>query len=109
MTAQNKGTERVAYPVVVVEVNGIKGRALLDTRAGSSYALSAILEHLRNKPLREEFKRIEMMLGSTNKVIGVHSVRIGSLDRKFRLETEVTRVDRGTLLSLDNPVTFDCI
>ena len=103
MTAQNKGTERVVYPVVVVEVNGIKCRALLDTGAGSSYASSAILEHLGNKPLREEFKRIEMMLGSTNKVIGVHSVTIGSLDRKFRLETEVTRVDRSTLLSLDNP------
>lgn len=44
-----------------------------------------------------------MMLGSTNKVIGVHSVTIGSLDGKFRLETEVTRVDRSTLLSLDNP------
>lgn len=103
MTAQNKGTERVVYPVVVVEVNGIKCRALLDTGAGSSYASSAILEHLGNKPLREEFKRIEMMLGSTNKVIGVHSVTIGSLDGKFRLETEVTRVDRSTLLSLDNP------
>ena len=31
MTAQNKGIERVVYPVVVVEVNGIKCRALLDT------------------------------------------------------------------------------
>ena len=33
-----------------------------------------------------------MMLGSVNKVNG-----------KFRLETEVTKVDRWTLLSLDNP------
>ena len=100
MTAQNTGTERVVYPVVFVEVNGIKRRALLDTGAGSSYASSAILEHLGIRPLREEFKRIEMMLGSANKVIGVHGVTIGSLDGKFRLETEVTKVDRGTL---DNP------
>ncbi|PFX28961.1 hypothetical protein AWC38_SpisGene6275 [Stylophora pistillata] len=103
MTAQNKGTGRVVYPVVVGEVNEIKCRALLDTGVGSSYESSAILEHLGNKPLREEFKRLEMMLRSTNKVIGVHSVTIGSLDGKFRLETEVTRVDRSTLLSLDNP------
>ena len=91
------------YPVVVVKVNGSKCRALPDTGAGSSDASSAILEHLGNRPLREKFKRIEMMLGSANKVIGVYGVTIGSLDEKFRLETEVTKVDRGTLLTLDNP------
>lgn len=103
LTAQNKGTDQVIYPVVVVEVNGIKCRALLDTGAGSSYASSAILDHLGIRPLRQEFKRIEMMLGSVNKVIGVYGVTINSLNGKFRLETEVTKVGRGTLLSLDNP------
>ena len=44
-----------------------------------------------------------MMLGSVNKVIGVYNVTINSLNGKFRLQTEVTKVDRGTLLSLDNP------
>ena len=103
LTAQDKGTGKVIYPVVVVEVNGIKCRALLDTGAGSSYASSAILDHLRIKPLREEFKRIEMMLGSVNKAIGVYGVTIDSLDGNFRLKTEVTKVDRGSLLSLENP------
>ena len=43
-----------------------------------------------------------MMLGSANKVIRIYGIAIGSLDRKFQLETEVTKVDRGTLLTLDN-------
>ena len=103
MTAQNKGSEQVIYPVVVVDVNGVKCRALLDTGAGSSYASSAILDHLGIRPIREEFKRIEMMLGSTSKVTGVYGVTISSLNGKFRLKTEVTKVDRGTLLSLDSP------
>ena len=59
--------------------------------------------YLGIRPIREEFKRIEMMLGSTSKVIGVYGVTISSLNGKFRLKTEVTKVDRGTLLSLDNP------
>lgn len=42
------------------------------------------------------------MLGSANKVIRIYGIVIGSLDRKFQLETEVTKVDRGTLLTLDN-------
>ena len=92
LTAQDKGTGKVIYPVVVVEVNGIKCRALLDTGAGSSYASSAILDHLRIGPLREEFKCIEMLLGPVNP----------SFDRNFRLETEVTKVGRGSLLSLEN-------
>ena len=103
LTAQDKGTGKVVYPVVAVEVNGVKCRALLDTGAGSSYASSAILDHLGVRPLREEFKRIEMMLGSVNKAIGVYGVTINSLDGNFRLETEVTKVDRGSLLSLENP------
>ena len=77
MTTRNKGTEKVLSPVVVVEVNRIECRTLLDTGAGSSYTSS---EHLGNRPLHEEFKRIEMMLGSTNKVIRIYRVVIGSLD-----------------------------
>ena len=54
MTVQNKGSEQVIYPVVVVDVNGVKCRALLDTGAGGSYASPAILDHLGIRPIREE-------------------------------------------------------
>ena len=73
----------------MVEVNGIKCHALLDTGAGSSYVSSAILDHT------------EMMLGSVNKAIGAYGVTIDSFDGDFRLETEVTKVDHGSLLSLE--------
>ena len=38
----------VIYPVVVVVVDGIKCRALLDTGAGSSYVSAALVERLYN-------------------------------------------------------------
>ena len=50
-----------------------------------------------------------MMLGSVNKAIGVYGVTIDSLDGNFRLETEVTKVDRGSLLSLENPKYSEAI
>lgn len=34
------------YPVVIVEVQGIKCRALLDTGAGSSYVFAALLDRV---------------------------------------------------------------
>jgi len=102
--AQDKNAPgQVIYPVVLVEVNGFKCHALLDTGAGSSYVSSAITDHLGLRPIRKEYKRIEMMLGSVNKVIGIYSLTINSLNGTFSLETEVTKVDRGSLLSLDNP------
>ena len=60
MLATGGGQE--VYPVVVVEVDGNRCRALLDTGAGSSYASAALISKLNGKPDRREYKRIEMMM-----------------------------------------------
>ena len=49
MTATQIGDGPVVYPVVVVEVTGIKCHALLDSGAGSSYASAALLDRIRAK------------------------------------------------------------
>ena len=99
LTAQDKSSPgQVIYPVVLVDVNGFKCRALLDTGAGSSYASSAILDHLGLRPVRKEFKRIEMILGSVNKVISVYNVMIKSLNGKFQLENKVDRETTRNML-----------
>jgi uncharacterized protein YoxC len=103
------GTGKVVYPVVVVRINGIKCRALLDTGAGSSYASSVLLEKINSQPVRRENKRIDMMMESCNKRIEVHKVTICSLDNDFKINTEVTKVDRDKLLTLDNPKYQDKI
>ena len=51
----------VVYLVVVVEVEGITCRALLDTGAGSSYASATLVERLNRKPDHKEYKKIEMI------------------------------------------------
>ena len=48
-----------------------------------------------------------MMLGSVNKAIGVYGLAIDSLDGNFRFE--VTKVDHGSLLSLENPKYSEAI
>ena len=93
---------KVVYPVVVVQVNGIKCRALLDTGAGS-YASSVLLQKINNRPARRENKRIEMMRESCNKRTEIHKVTISSLENDFKINTVVTKVYRDKLLSLDNP------
>ena len=39
---------------------------------------------------------------ASNREIEIHDVVISSLTGEFQLRTEVTKVDRGTLLSLEN-------
>ena len=55
------------------------------------------------QPVRREFKRIKMMMQASNREIAIYDVVISSLTGEFQLQTEVTKVDRGTLLSLRNP------
>ena len=67
-TGGGGGGNEVIYPVVMVEVDGIKTHALLDTGAGSSYAsssLTSLTNALKRKPKVVKAKRIKMMLGST--------------------------------------------
>ena len=97
------GKGSVTYPVVIVSVGGIHCRALLDTGAGSSYVPAALLDYMGKQPVRREFKRIEMMMQASNREIEIYNVVISSLTGEFQLRTEVTKVDRGTLLSLENP------
>ena len=47
-------TTHVTYPVVILEVQGIKCRALLDTGAGRSYASAALLDRVSSGKRKKE-------------------------------------------------------
>ena len=89
--------------MVTVDVNGVKCRALLDTGAGSSYASSTLLDRFHLRPLRQQFKCIEMMFGTSNKAVDIYGLQIRSVDGKFTMEAEVNKVDLKELLTLENP------
>ena len=93
----------VIYPVAIVKVEGIKCRALLDTGAGSSYASSTLLQLIKKKPIRQDYKRIEMMMQSTTRVMDIYNLQITDLDEHFSSNSEVSKVDRQVLLALANP------
>ena len=97
------GEGAVIYPVVVVKVDGIKCRALLDTGAGSSYISATLSEKLSKKPARREYRQIDMMMHSTSKRIDVYAVTVSNLRENFELNVNVSKVDKPVLLSLPNP------
>ena len=67
------GKSSVTYPVFVVEVCGIRCRALLDTGAGNSYASAALPGRIGKQPVRKEFRRIETLVLTTDKEIEIQT------------------------------------
>ena len=67
------------YAAVIVEVNNVICRALLDTDTLSSYVSLTLLEKMNTKPFRKETKCIEMMMYSTVRKIDVFEFEIEDL------------------------------
>ena len=103
MTASKQEDKEVVYPTVLVEIDGIKTHALLDTGAGSSYASTKLIKALNQKPKEVKTKRIEMMLTSWAARIEIYSANMESLDGKFNINVERLRVDKAEFMSVKNP------
>ena len=84
----------------VVEVEGI---SLLDTGAGSSYTSAALLDRISSVKHKKEIRRIEMLLGASTREVELATVTISDVNRKFSMPVEVTKVDKGELVFLENP------
>ena len=113
MAASYNKNRSVCYPVVVVEIDGVKCRTLLDTGAGSSYVSCEL--RLKIKPVKVERRHIEMMIGSVMKNIEIYQLRAKSLESDFSLEMQVSKVNgenfwfwktQDTLIS--SPSTIIC-
>ena len=109
MTATSAGKTAVIHPMVVVKVQGVRCRALLDTGAGSSYASAALLKLLKVRPYQRKVRQIEMMLGAVTKQVEIFQVQVSSTSGDLCLDTEVTKVDKNQLLSLENPRYEQCL
>ena len=100
---QSEDSAKVVHPVVLLEVDGIKTRALLDTGAGSSYASAKLVNALRKRPAEIRTKKIEVMLGSTTTKVELYDVNVKSINGDFNLNISVSKVDKQELMVLPNP------
>ena len=79
------GGGSVIYPVVVIVVDGIKCRALLETVTSSWYGSAALVGRLNKQPVCTEHRQIEMILGSTTQKVQSYEVKVAE-------SVELTRV-----------------
>jgi hypothetical protein len=102
MTAAENHVPSV-YPVVIVNVEGVKCRALLVTGAGSSYTSAALLNCLKRRDCHRETRRVEMMLGAVTREMELSTINVQSVESDFNINVNVTKVEKPQLLQVDNP------
>ena len=102
MTAAHVG-EKVCHPVVIIKVNGVKCRALLDTGATGSYISAFLVYLLKVKPSRTLTGGIKTIMGLVIKRVETYDVKICDTVEKCVLPVCVTKIEQRELLTLENP------
>ena len=93
----------VTYPVVLIEIEGVKCRSLIDTGAGASYASSTLISHISKNPMQTTTKKIETLMDTNTRKIKIYSVKIQDIICEFGFETELNHLEKEVLLELPNP------
>ena len=91
----------VTYPVVI-KVNDVHCRTLLDTGSGSSYISESFIDLLKINPVRKEYKTIETLTNSTTKKLKIYNLKVENLDENFSFQTELNKLEREVLITLPN-------
>ena len=102
LTAIHVG-EKVCHPVVIVKVNGVKCRALLDTGATGCYISAFLLDLLKVKPSRSLTRGIKTIMGLVTKRVETYDLKISDTQEKCILPVCVTKINQRELFTLENP------
>ena len=76
---------------------------LLDSGSSSCYASAKLLDMLGQRPTEIKPKRVEMLMASTTARMEVVKSTVSSRSGDYKLEVNLTKVNQGELLSLENP------
>ena len=83
----------VTYPVILIEIEGIKCHALIDTGAGASYASSTLINHINKKLIRTKTRKIETLMSRNTRKIDIYSVETQGISFEFDFETELNHLE----------------
>ena len=102
MTSSNDKKEGI-FPVVVVDVNGIRCRALIDSGSGSSYISTKLIQLLGAKPTETQTRTVDMLMASKVTQLEIYDLEFHSVNDQFVLPVRATKVNKAELLTIENP------
>ena len=96
-------------PVIVIKVNGVKCRALIDTGSGSSYISAKLVEVVKAKPISTQTRQVEMLMSSKSVRMDIYELNAESVDGQYRMPVKFIKVNKPELLAVENPNYADLI
>ena len=78
------------FPVVVVKINGLKCRTLIDSGAGSTCVSAKLIETLKIKPSDAKRQRIDMLMNSKTAQTEIFDAKVSSMDGNFEFDATLT-------------------
>lgn len=69
----------------------------------NSYVSAALLDRISSRKRKKEVRKIEMLLGTSTRDVELATIEIAEINGTFSMPVEVTKVEKGELLLLDNP------
>ena len=91
------------FPVLVIKVNGVKCRALIDSGSDSSYISAKLVNILKVKPVANQTKQVEMLMSSKCVRMEIYQLNTESVDGNFEMPVKFIKVDKSELLTIENP------
>ena len=99
----SRGGKGVIHPVVVIKVNGVKCRPLVDTGASSCYASAKLVDELKIKRHNVKYQKVEMLMATSTSRMETCKTTIASTSSDYELEVDFVKVEKATLLEVENP------
>lgn len=91
-----------AFPVLVIEVNGVKCRALIDFGSTSSYISANLVNILKAKAVSSQTEKVEMLMSSKRVRMKIYNLNTESVDGSFQMPVKFIKVERSELLTIKN-------
>ena len=103
MTSSSNDKKEGIFPVVVVDVNGIRCRALIDSGSGSSYVSTKLIQLLGAKPTETQTRTVDMLMASKVTQLEIYDLELRSVNDQFVLPVRATKVNKAEPLTIENP------
>jgi hypothetical protein len=93
----------VVHPVVIVQINGRKFRALLDSGASNSFISQTLVNLVGAQAVKTSTRQISTLMGTKTTKMSQFDLSLEALKGDFSLKVRATMIKKRELLQLDNP------
>ena len=83
------------FPVVLVKVDGITTRALIDSGSSSSYVSAKVADMMNKKPSERTTRQVEMLMGTHTTQLELYDAELSSIDGEFKMDAKLTKVNKS--------------